>query len=239
MWLYGNAFDCTETRPSPLHHSFVHQVHRLHCLRAEFTGEYITLNKSIPRLQSIEQVWSERIELNSGGTRSFSKKGKREKLRDVVQKDPDSPIVPFPDFSTARVPLGASTPFESDGYPTPYANDEFIIFYGEAEEGLSVVFEFIDFDLEEDRDFLTFGCGDNPYDQSTVVESLTGGLPPTLTIDCDRIWFTFRSDSSQGDNRGFLGIVTTVEREGKILFWLVFAFLFLAFLFLVRSYFQV
>lgn len=75
--------------------------------------------------------------------------------------------------------------------------------------------EFLDFDVEDGKDFLTFGCGKNPYDKSTIVATFTGELPPSLIIDCQQIWFTLETDSSEGNNRGYFGSITTVRRIGK------------------------
>lgn len=115
----------------------------------------------------------------------------------------------------ARIPVNQTAYIRSENYPAPYPRDQFSVFTGEAEDGLHALVEFFDFDLQA-GDSLTFGCGANPYDDLSVVATFTGGeIPPPLTLECASIWFSLSTTSSEGDNRGFFGSITTVAPDGK------------------------
>lgn len=106
--------------------------------------------------------------------------------------------------------------FASDNYPSPYPADAYFIHSGSGEEGKSAYVEFYDFDLEDGKDFLIFGCGSDPFDLSTIRRNLTGPGPvDPFTLECDSIWFTFKSDSNEVLNRGYYGVITVVDRTGE------------------------
>lgn len=74
---------------------------------------------------------------------------------------------------------------------------------------------FTEFDLEEGADFLTIGCGYDPFDESSIVAVYTGDdIPEDQIFNCSAVWLRFESDG-EGLNKGYSGSITIVDPNGK------------------------
>ncbi|KAJ8020544.1 CUB and sushi domain-containing protein 1 [Holothuria leucospilota] len=109
------------------------------------------------------------------------------------------------------LPLGYVAQLDSPGYPSYYPQNLSITYSSSTEEGYLPMISFTEFDLEEGRDFLTFGCGYDPFNESSIVAVFTGDeIPEDQIFNCTALWIRFESDG-EGLNRGYSGSITIVD----------------------------
>ncbi|XP_077864846.1 cubilin-like [Saccoglossus kowalevskii] len=99
----------------------------------------------------------------------------------------------------------------SPNYPSEYAHNSHCIWKLNQEEGRQIRLTFHHFSLEQSRDYLFIGEGDDPY--STPTLTLTGSdLPEDYISDGNKVWFRFESDWTVVDT----GFNITYEAECPI-----------------------
>ena len=91
----------------------------------------------------------------------------------------------------------------SMNYPSDYPNDYTQVWFVSAPSGLRVRVHFIDFDLEQEADYLTVGTGHNPLDKAATLIRYSGDfIPDDVITPTAEVWFSMRTDSRR-DSDGF------------------------------------
>ncbi|KAJ8017986.1 hypothetical protein HOLleu_44279 [Holothuria leucospilota] len=117
----------------------------------------------------------------------------------------------FTFFSSAPFGEDFCLPFTSPEYPSPLPESTTWTYSLAVEEGLTTNFTFYEFDLVDGVDFLTFGCGRDPTNESQFVAILTGQeTPPPVIANCSLIFSQLQAGlakGSEGSRSGFTGII--------------------------------
>lgn len=110
---------------------------------------------------------------------------------------------------------GSSVIIKSPRSPYNYPDDADITYVITTEEDLRLLVNFTQFSTEFSLDTVTIGEGANPYNEESVITTVSGfSLPPNIITESNATWLRFTSDSSI-NYAGFVANITAVSADSK------------------------
>ncbi|XP_041473676.1 enteropeptidase-like [Lytechinus variegatus] len=122
----------------------------------------------------------------------------------------DTVVVPTPEYDLISLNIGLSRLIFSPNYPGRYPDDSENVWEIIPPADSAVLVHFINFESEDDSDFLYIYNGD-AYSNETLVARISGStLPRDLAEVTSKMWIRFQSDYAGGLD-GFLLTVTAIS----------------------------